>query len=317
MNFLKKHSYFVAFVLLLFVPLLTNNYSQYLVNLILVYILVTLGFNLLVGYVGRFSFGNAAFFGIGAYSVGLLMRSLNMPFWFSLPIAGLISAIVGLLVGLPALRLHRYYLAIVTLAFTNLMKFVYIHGGTFTYGPSGFDIPNPTIFGFSFSDDKRVSYIVLVVFFLMLFLVRNLTKSRIGRALSATKGGENAAEALSIDTKKAVLLAFTMSGFVVGVSGGLFCIVMKRITPDCFGMSELLRHFIMVVLGGLGSITGSMIGATIIILLPEFLRSIQGIQEMVFGLLIVVFVLFAPQGLYGFILKVIPGISREKLYQDG
>ena len=315
MNHLKKHGYFVAFVLMLFVPFLTNNYTQYLVNLILIYILVTLGFNVLVGYVGRFSFGNAAFFGIGAYTVGLLMKTLSVPFWFALPIAGLVTGLVGLLLGLPALRLHRYYLAIVTLAFTYLMKFTYIHGGKLTYGPSGFDIPNPTLLGFSFSDDKRISYIVLVVFFLILWLTKNLIKSKIGRAFYATKGGENAAEALSIDTKKTVLLAFIISGFIVGISGGLFSVVMRRIAPDCFGLGELLRHFIMVVLGGLGSMTGPFLGATIIILLPEFLRSIQGVQELVFGILIVVFVLFAPEGLYGFILKVIPRISRERLYQ--
>jgi len=316
MRFLKNHPCSIAFVIMFFIPLLTNNYTQYIVNLVLIYILVTIGFNLTIGYVGRFSFGNAAFFGIGAYSVGLLMKTFNMSFWVSLPTAGIVSGGVGLLLGFPALRLHRYYLAITTLSFTYLMRFVYIHGGDFTYGPSGFDIPNPTLFGLNFSDDKMIGYIVLVVFFALLWLTRNLIKSRIGRAFAATKGGENAAEALSIDTTKMVLLAFTASGFIVGVAGGLFSIVMRRISPDCFGLGELLKHFIMAVLGGLGSITGSILGATVIILLPEFLRQVQGVQEMVFGLLIVFFVLFAPKGLYGFVLKIIPGLSREKLYGD-
>ncbi len=130
----------------------------------------------------------------------------------------------------------------------------------------------------------------------------------------AVKGSENAAEALSIDVRKTIILAFSISGFVIGIAGGLLSVVIRRITPDSFGMMELTKHFIMVVLGGLGSILGSFLGAIIIVLLPEFLRRIQDVQELLFGLLIVVFVLFAPEGLYGFVVKYIPRLSREKLY---
>jgi branched-chain amino acid transport system permease protein len=148
-----------------------------------------------------------------------------------------------------------------------------------------------------------------------LLLARNILQSRIGRSFFAVKGAENAAEALSINSKKTVLLGFTLSGFIVGIAGGLLSIVLRRIVPECFGLSDLIRQFIMVVLGGLGSITGSIIGAPIIILMPELLRGIQQYQEIVFGSLIVIFVLFAPEGLYGFILKYIPGVSREKLHR--
>lgn len=282
--------------------------------MILVYILVTLGFNIVLGYVGHFSFANAAIFGIGAYSVGLLMARLAIPYWFGLPLAGLMTAMVGFLIGFSALRLHRYCLAIVTLAFTFLMKFFYIHAGELTYGPGGFTVPYPKILGFSLSDDKSVYYIVLVVFFLVLLLVRNVLHSRVGRAFYAVKTADNAAEALSIDSRKTVLLAFALSGFIVGIAGGLLSVVLRRITPEVFGLSDLVRQFIMVVLGGLGSISGSIIGAPIIILLPELLRGVQEYQEVIFGLLIVLFVLFAPEGLYGFILRYIPRVSREKLH---
>jgi len=316
MKRLKKYKSLLCFVLLLFIPLLTTNYTQYLINIAFIYILVTLGFNLVLGYVGRFSFANASFFGIGAYSVGLLMRKLGIPFWFSLPLGGLITGAVGLLLGFPALRLHRYYLAVVTLAFTFLMKFIYIHGGGFTYGPSGFDIPVPTIGVLRFSSDKNVYYIVLVVFFLVLTLIANIIKSNIGRSFRSVNEAENAAEALSMNTRKTVLLAFALSGFVVGIAGGLLSIVLRRITPDSFGMLEIVTHFIMVVFGGLGSITGSIIGGSVISLLPELLRGSQEYQELLYGLLIVIFVLFAPKGIYGFILKYVPGVHREKLYQD-
>lgn len=314
MKLLKNYKSIIIFALMLFIPYFTNNYSQYILNIILVYILVTLGFNIVLGYVGRFSFANAAFFGIGAYTVGLLMSKLNIPFWFSLPIAGIVCAIIGLLVGFPALRLHRYYLAIVTLAFTMLMKFIYIHAGIITYGPSGFDVPHPEIFGFTFSNDKRVYYIVLVCFFLIMIFAKNILQSRIGRSFYAIKGSENAAETLSININKTVLLGFTISGFIVGIAGGLLSIVLRRIVPEAFGLHDLIRQFIMVVLGGLGSISGSIIGAPIIILLPELLREIQEYEEILFGILIVVFVLFAPEGLYGFLIKYIPRGSREKLH---
>ena len=316
MKFSPWIKYGFAFAILSLVPLGTNNYSQYIVNMIFVYILVTLGFNIVLGYVGRFSFANASFFGIGAYTVGLLMVKGNFSFWVSLPCAGLVTALIGLLIGFPALRLHRYYLAIVTVAFTSLMRFIYIHGGEFTFGPSGFDIPYPTILGMKLSTDRSIYFVVLAVFFLLLLFTKNVIQSKVGRGFLAVKEGEAAAEALGINSKKSVLMAFALSGFIVGIAGGLMSIAIRRITPDSFGMVELIKHFIMVVLGGLGSITGSIIGATIIVILPELLRSIREYQELIYGVLIVLFVLFAPEGLYGFIVKYIPGVSREKRYRD-
>jgi branched-chain amino acid transport system permease protein len=316
MRFSSWLRYGTAFAVLSLVPLGTNNYSQYIVNMIFIYILVTLGFNIILGYVGRFSFANASFFGIGAYTVGLLMVKGNFSFWVSLPCAGLVTAFIGLLIGFPALRLHRYYLAIVTVAFTSLMRFVYIHGGEFTYGPSGFDIPYPTLLGIKLSTDKSIYFVVLAVFFLLLLFTKNVIQSKVGRGFLAVKEGEAAAEALAINSKKTVLIAFALSGLIVGIAGGLVSIAIRRITPDSFGMLELIKHFIMVVLGGLGSITGSIIGATVVVILPELLRAIRDYQELIYGVLIVIFVLFAPEGLYGFLVKYIPGVSREKLYRD-
>ena len=316
MKFSPWVRYGLAFAVLSLVPLGTNNYTQYIVNMIFVYMLVTLGFNIILGYVGRFSFANASFFGIGAYTVGLLMVKGDVSFWVSLPCAGLATAFMGLLIGFPALRLHRYYLAIVTVAFTSLMRFVYIHGGELTYGPSGFDIPYPTLMGIKLSTDKSIYFVVLVAFLLLLVFTKNVIQSKVGRAFLAVKEGEAAAEALGINSKQTVLIGFALSGLIVGIAGGLVSIVIRRITPDSFGMLELIKHFIMVVLGGLGSVTGSIIGAIIVVILPELLRSIRDYQELIYGVLIVLFVLFAPEGLYGFLVKYIPGVSREKRYRD-
>ncbi len=314
MKELKANKFLLVFILMLFIPAVTNNYTQYIVNMILVYILVTLGFNITLGYTGRFSFANASFLGIGAYVTGLSMVKFNMPFYLSLPLSGVITALIGLLIGFPALRLHKYYLAIVTVAFTSLMRFVYIHGGDFTFGPSGFDIPYPELFGWVLSTDKQVYYIVLVVFALLFSFTKTLIQSKLGREFVAVKESDAGAEALSINSKRTVLLAFALSGFIVGTAGGLFSLALRRITPDAFGMHELIKHFIMVVLGGIGSITGSVIGAIVIIILPEFMRFILDYQEFIYGMIIVLVVLFAPEGVYGFIIRYVPGVSHEKLY---
>lgn len=314
MKVLKNNILLFVFVLMFFIPAATNNYTQYIVNMILVYILVTLGFNLMIGYVGRFSFASASFLGIGAYVTGLSMVKFNMPFYLSLPLSSFITAIVGLLIGFPALRLHKYYLAIVTVAFTSLMRFIYIHGGDLTFGPSGFDIPYPKLFGWVITTDKQVYYIVLIVFALIFALTKTLIQSKLGRAFIAVKESDEAAEALSINSRRTVLIAFALSGFIIGTAGGLFSLAIRRITPDSFGMHELVLHFIMAVLGGIGSITGSIIGAIVIITLPEYMRFILEYQEFIYGMIIVLLVLFAPQGVYGFIIRYLPGVSHEKLY---
>jgi branched-chain amino acid transport system permease protein len=314
-NIIKKYKLLLALLIMLFIPLMVNSYTQYIVNLMIIYVLVALGFNIIIGYVGRFSFANATFFGIGAYVVGLSMLKLNISFWISLPLASIFTAFIGVLIGYPALRLHRYYLAIVTIAFMSLMQFIYIHGGQFTGGPSGFDIPYPELFGYKFKSDKSIFYIILITFFILFYIIDKILKSRIGRSFIAVKNSDAAAEGLSINVRNTVLFAFALSGFIVGTAGGLLSIAIRRITPDSFGMIEVTKHFLMVVLGGLGSILGSIIGAIIISILPEFLRAIQDYQEFIYGVILIVFVLFAPEGIYGFIIKYIPGVTRERLYR--
>ena len=238
-----------------------------------------------------------------------------MPFWISLPMASLITSLIAILIGYPALRLHRYYLVIVTIAFMSLIQFICIHGGEFTYGPSGFDIPSPVLMGFKFNSDKSVFYIILIVSFLIFYFTTKILKSKIGRSFVAVKNSDLAAEGLAIDVKHTILFSFAVSGFIVGTAGGLLAITIRRITPDTFSMNEITKHFVMVVLGGLGSIGGSIIGAITITILPEFLRGIQTYQELIYGVTIIFFVFFAPEGIYGFIIKYMPGAPRERLYK--
>ena len=306
----------VLMILLACIPLITNNYYQYIINVIFVNFLVTLGLAIVLGYSGQFAFASAGFMGIGAYTAGLAMVRLGIPYWPALLLSCLVSFVFALLLSFIGLRLTRYYLSISTIAFTLAMRFFYVNAGVITFGPSGFNIPSPTFFGFPLNTDKRIYYIVLVVVLLFSVLTWNILRSKIGRAFVAIRDKEEAAAAASINVKQYKMLAFVMLGLLGGVGGGLYCVVLGRITPDEFGMGPLLLHFLIVVLGGLGSFFGLAISSIIVTILPELLRAFVEWQEILYGGIIILIILFAPEGLYGILQKHSPIKWREKMYGD-
>ncbi len=310
----KSLKWVIVLALLGCIPLITNSYHQYLVNLIFVNFLVSLGLAVLLGYCGQFAFASAAFLGIGAYTVGLSMVHLKLSYWVGLFLVVPVSLIFAIMTGMIGLRLSRYYLAITTIAFTLAMRFFYVNGGRFTFGPSGFNIPVPKIGGFSFNSDHRLYYILLVVVAILSGLTINILRSKVGRAFIAVRDKEEAAAAASINVKNYKMLAFIMCGVLGGVAGGLYGVVVGRITPDEFGMMQVIFHFMIVVLGGLGSITGLVISTIVITLLPELVRAVKEFQEIVYGGVIIIIILFAPSGLYGLLQKYSPFKFRERLH---
>lgn len=304
----------VVFAVLAVIPVFTNTYHQYVVNLILVNFLVCLGLSVLLGYCGQFSFASAGFMGIGAYTTGLCMVHLGLSFWLSLLIAALVSLLFAWMVGFIGLRLTRYYLAITTISFTLLMRFFYVNGGEATFGPSGFNVPSPKLFGYAINNDHRMYYLLLVVVFLLTILTIHMLKSRVGRAFIAIRDAENAAAAVAIDVNRYKMLAFAMSGLLGGVAGALFAVVIGRISPYEFGMTQILLHFLIVVLGGLGNMLGLAISTVVVTVLPEVARGVRDLQEVIYGAVIIVIILFAPDGLYGLVQKLSPVALREKLH---
>jgi branched-chain amino acid transport system permease protein len=300
---------------LLALPLLMNDYQQYIVNLTLIYCLVSVGFNIVLGYLGQLAFANAALFGIGAYSTGILMQQLDVPFGFALPSSVLIAAVVGTLIGLPALRLKRYYLAIVTLVLGELLRWTYIHGGDITRGSSGLPISTPKLFNFPIESEAQKYYVFLFVTVLILWATRNLLRSRIGRAWVAIRENELAAASLGIWPAIYKIAAFTWSGAVVGAAGALFAILLGRIEPESFNLNQLLLHFTFVMIGGLGNMIGSIIGAVILTAAPEILRNFPGFEEIVFSLLLIGVLLFMPRGIGGILVAYFPRL-RERLFRD-
>lgn len=313
MKSLKVIWYVLFFMFLAALPLFTNSYTQYILNLITLYVIVSIGFNLILGYAGQFSFANGAFFGLGAYACGLLMVHLHFSFWIAMPLAGVITALLGAVIGLPALRLKVYSLAIVTIAFTLLLEYVYRHGGWLTFGVGGFSVPCPSIFGYRFSSDKAKYYIVMSFTILIFILVRNLLRTKFGRAFVTIKESELIAQSFAIDVHYYKMVVFLLSAFIVGIAGSLYTVVVGFIAPESFGLSEMLFQLLLIVVGGLGSLVGCIMGPLLLTALPEVFRQFRGFEEILFGLMLIIFIMLMPSGVYGMLTKYL-STFKEKLY---
>jgi branched-chain amino acid transport system permease protein len=314
-NWTSRAGFAVLAVLLLALPLAINDYVQYVVNTILIYCLVSAGFNILLGYVGQLAFSNATFFGVGAYTTAICMSRYGLPFLAALAAAALVGAVVGGLVGLPALRVRRYALAIVTLAFGELLRWAYIHADWLTAGSSGLAVPDITLFGFTVIEEKQKYFLFLAIVVVTFWLLRNVMRSRIGRNFVAVRDNELAAAALGLSPAHHKVAAFALSGVVVGIAGGMFAVLLGRVEPASFDLSQLLLGFSMVVLGGLGSLLGSVLGAVLLTALPELLRDVPGLEEISFSVLLILALVFLPGGLAGLVCRYAPSL-REKLHWE-
>jgi branched-chain amino acid transport system permease protein len=284
---------------LLGAPFALNAYTQYLVNLSLSYCLVCLGLNLLLGYAGQFSFANAAFMGVGAYTYALMTTRLGVPFVVALPAAGMASAMLGICVAGPAHRLSTVYLAMTSLAFAELVQWVLIHWTAVTLGTDGVRVHWPAIGSHVVHGDDHTYYIILGVVALGYWSALRIVRSRLGRAFLAVREGETLARCSGINVERTKMIAYAISGFYAGVGGALFALTVRFIVPDGFGLVQLVLQFSMMLIGGLGSLLGGVVGAFLLTALPEMLRDVQAYQEMLYGVLLVLFIVFMPGGIVG------------------
>lgn len=304
----------IILALLMALPLLANDYQLFVASTMLVYCLVAVGLNTVLGYLGQLAFASAAFFGIGAYAAGLSMVHLGFGSLSAILLATVCGGLAGILVGLPALRVRGYYLAIITLAFGELMRWFYVHGDAITYGSGGFNMPDVSLFGFALSDMKKY-YLFLFMVVIGVGASTLLLHSRYGRAFVAVRNNEPAAGSLGIAVNRTKIIAFAWSGLITGLAGALYAILNGRVSPDTFGISQMLMHFVIVMIGGLGSLAGSMIGAVLLTGLPELLRNFPGLEEIVFSALLIVVLFFMPKGVGGFLAAHLPWM-RERLYRE-
>lgn len=298
------------------VPLLLNPYQQYVVNTALLYVPVGIGFNLVVGNLGLLAFSNVAYFGLGAYTSGVLMAHLGLPWWLTVIPAGLVGGFAGSIASIPALRgVRLFYLAIMTLAFGELMRWTYIRWEVLTGGSMGMAVPTASLFGWSLDTDRRRFYAFLAIVVLIIATTDRLLRSRFGRAFLAIKDNEIAAAAMGIPTDRYIVLAFAWGGAVVGLGGAMFAISVGHLSPISFDLTELIRQFAIIMVGGLGSLTGGIIGAVIITAAPQVFTSFPGFDELVFGLLIVLVILFLPRGLASLLARAHPAFV-DRYYRD-
>ncbi len=285
---------------LLTVPFFAEGYIIDVAILSGIYVILALGLNVVVGFTGLLNLGFVAFYAIGAYSFALLNTKLGLGFWSALPLSVFITTIAGYLLAVPALRLRGDYLAIVTLGFGEIVRLVLNNWDSLTRGPNGISgITSASLFSIPVTNLSHFYFFVLFFVCLAVFVMRRVQASKYGRAWIAIREDEIAASAMGVNTTLYKLYACAFGAFWAGIAGSLFATKMQFVSPESFTFMESVLILSMVILGGLGSIAGVVIGALILVFLPEALREIQLYRMLALGAGLVVLMVFRPQGLFG------------------
>jgi branched-chain amino acid transport system permease protein len=311
--------YTAAFFLVLFVvivPLVLHEYYLSIFNLVLIAIVGALGLNILVGWTGQISIGHAAFMSVGAYTAANLAAYMHMPFWVALPAGGLMAAFVGAIVGIPSLRIKGTYLAIATLAGQLIIEWVINHTPAISGGAqASIEVPRPTVFGTPLKTQGQLYFFLLFFAVLSIIATMNLVRSRIGRAFVAIRDQDIAAEIIGINIFRYKLLAFAISSFYAGICGVLYTYYFGIANYEAFQIGVSIDYLAMIIIGGLGSVLGTVLGAIFVTMLPIVIRwLIEGFGSyfwdpsalssiaasfrlIIFGSLIILFLILEPEGL--------------------
>ncbi len=282
-------------------PFVFSFYQTNIMITALIYVMLGLGLNIVVGLAGLLDLGYVAFYAVGAYSYALLNYHFGLGFWTSLGIGGGLAAMFGILLGFPVLRLRGDYLAIVTLGFGEIIRLILENWNDFSFGPSGIaNIPRPGLFGIDLDIGQSTTYIYFLMIAMTLFtilVVNRLQDSRIGRAWIALREDEVACQSMGIDKRKTKLMAFALGATWAGFAGVVFAAKTTFINPASFTIWESINVLCVVVLGGMGSIVGVIVGAFVLILLPEYLRFLSEYRMLAFGMVLVMMMVFRPGGI--------------------
>jgi branched-chain amino acid transport system permease protein len=302
----------VFLAVLVLVPFGATIFWLDVLNRILIAVIAATGLNILTGFTGQISLGNAAFLAVGAYTTAYLAGRLGLPFPLVIPASGIATALVGMVFGIPSLRLKGLYLAVATLAAHFVVEFTAVHWESVTGGVNGMSVPAPKLGPLVLSGDRKLYWLALPLAALMLFFAKNLFRTKVGKAFVAIRDQDISAEVMGVQVFKYKLLSFGVSSFYVGVAGSLLGYQARIISPENFPITVAIDQLGMIIIGGMGSILGSIFGAVFITLLPELLRLVTGsladsfpqlttlfasLKMGVFGLAIVLFLLFEPDGM--------------------
>ena len=298
---IRHHTGLMVFALslvLLLTPLVISNpYKLGILNLIGLNVIAVLGLNLFIGYAGQISLGHAAFFGLGAYGSAILTATYHFPAWPAIGLTAAALAVVALALGVPTLRLSGHYLAIATLGFNYVVHSIFVQWDKVTGGPSGLSgVPPLTVLGVAINSDVRFHYLVWAFALAALTLCLNLVRSGVGRGLAALAQDEVAAATLGVDVQRQKVRVFVLSAVLASLAGSLYAHYFGYVNPDAFSIFKSLDLVIMVVVGGLGSIWGTLFGVGLITILPHLLDFFETYTDIIHGLILVVILLFLPQG---------------------
>jgi len=302
----KNKIYLLIFALIILTIPATvqNNYHLMVLNVAALNIIVVIGLNLLIGYAGQISLGHAAFFGLGAYLSAIFTVTFGLPLWPTIILAMAITGMIAFAIGIPTLKLEGHYLVMATLGFNIIIYIVMIQLETVTGGPSGFaGIPRLKIAGFVFDSDLKIYYLLWVVSSGVLLLSLNLIHSRVGRAMAALSHNEIAARCAGIDTENYKVKIFVISAALASLAGSLYAHYFTFISPGTFSFFYSIQVVTMVLIGGIGSLWGAVLGAILLTVLPEILHAAKEYNVLIYGIILMVVLIFFPQGLF-------PGIAR-------
>ena len=288
-------------LILLIVPFLgLSNFALRMLIMVGVYIILGLSLNLVTGFTGQLSLGHAAFYAIGAYTSAILSTRYGMGFGITAPLSGLVAALFGLLLGIPTLKLQGAYLAIVTLGFGEIVRITALNWMSLTRGPMGIPgIPPISLFGYELQSNVGYYYVIYALAMVTILVISRIVNARIGRAFMAIREDELAAQYMGVHTTNYKVLAFTIGAFLAGIAGSFYAHYVSYIDPQSFTFDESIQILSIVILGGMGSIPGTILGAFILVTAPELLRSLQAYRMVIYGLLLVLMMLIRPQGLLG------------------
>ncbi|MBP1696156.1 MAG: branched-chain amino acid transporter permease [Deltaproteobacteria bacterium] len=283
-----------------------NIYYLRLFNLMVIYSFFALGLNILTGFTGITSFGHAGFFAVGAYGTALLSLKFGIPSLLAILLSSFMTALVGFAIGLPVIRISGIYLAMVTLGFAEFIKLTAINWEVVTGGPLGIsNIPFLSIFGYSFKSEKSLFLFIYLLLLIGTFIFYRIIRSPYGQSLPAIKDDERAAQSVGIPCVKNKLVSFFISGFYSGFAGALYAHFDRFISPDIFSFDLSILVLCMVVVGGMGSILGSILGSIILVVLLEFLQPLGDYRLIVYGGLLMIMIMYFPQGLKGILASFI------------
>jgi len=293
-------------VLLIALPFLVKDYPLHLINISGIWIILALSVGLLQGYVGEISMGHAAFYGIGAYASVLLTMKGGLSFWFSLPLSALVTTFFGFLIGLVSLRLRGPYFAICTLGFGEIIRLLFVNWREMSGGPdgvTGIPAPHPIYLPFggtlAFGSKRANYYLIYGLVALTIGVMYRIIHSRTGKAFMALREDHTYAESIGINVMRYKRLAFTVSTFFAGIGGCLYAHYEHFISPYSFTTGQSFDLVIMVIVGGMGTLIGPVIGAILLTLVPELLHAIKDYRMVIYGMMLMLVIIYLPHGLVG------------------